>query len=372
MDASIKNFAALDGGAMSVIPRRPSPNHENIPSLVSSGYVRIVPDRLADHLRRMLAADEAQIHARDLADPDSLIVVAMSGGDPELVGSRVPAHQGVVGLALQMGQPVVAPGELGAAEGEPAAAAAPVARDGRLAGVVSVTVRDSARSFDLGDVERLCELADLAGGALERPARKALELTADAQAAALATAVELWDDAIGPHSLDVVALARQMGRALSLSRSELLELELAARLHDVGKIRVPRELLLRPARLTPDEREVVELHATWGAELLAQVPGMAAVALAVLHHHERVDGCGYPAGLVGDQIPLASRIIAVADAYATMVRGRCYRNPIPAANAVEELRVHSGKQFDARVVDALVEVAGARGVVVPLPVPVSA
>jgi HD-GYP domain-containing protein (c-di-GMP phosphodiesterase class II) len=218
----------------------------------------------------------------------------------------------------------------------------------------------------------LCEVAELAGGALDRPARKALELTADAQAAALATAVELWDGAIGPHSLDVVALARQMGQWLSLSRSELLELELAARLHDVGKIRVPRELLLRAGPLSADEREVVELHATWGAELLAQVPGMAAVALTVCHHHERVDGGGYPAGLEGEQIPLGSRIIGVADAYATMVRGRCYRNPIPAANAIEELRVHSGMQFDPHVVDAVADVVGARGVVVPLPVPVSA
>jgi HD-GYP domain-containing protein (c-di-GMP phosphodiesterase class II) len=357
---------------MTVVARRPSPHHENVPSLVSSGYVRIVPDRLADQLRRMLAADEAQIHARDPGDPGSLIVVASSGGGPELVGSRVAADEGVAGLAVQTGQPVVAPGELGAAEGELAAAAAPVARDGRLGGVVSVTATDPSRSFDLDDLERLCEVAELAGGALDRPVRKALELTADAQAAALATAVELWDGAIGPHSLDVVALARQMGQWLSLSRSELLELELAARLHDVGKIRVPRELLLRPGPLSADEREVVQLHATWGAELLAQVPGMAAVALAVCHHHERVDGGGYPAGLEGEQIPLASRVIAVADAYATMVRGRCYRNPIPAANAVEELRVHSGMQFDAPVVDALADVVGARGVVVPLPVPVSA
>jgi HD-GYP domain-containing protein (c-di-GMP phosphodiesterase class II) len=342
--------------------------------ITASGYARIVPDRLAAELRKMLAADEAQIHARDPAHPRGLIVVAVSGGGLELVGSRVPANRGVVGLALQSGQPVVVPGAYGTAT-EFASAAAPVARDGRVAGAVSVMSRNPARAFGLADLEMLCEVAELASRALDRPARReALERTADAQATSLATAVELWDEVTGPHSLDVVALARKIGRRLSLSRSELLELELAARLHDVGKIRVPRELLLRPGPLTPDEREVVELHAGWGAQLVAQVPGMAAVALAVRHHHERVDGGGYPAGLTGEQIPLASRIIAVADAYATMVRGRCYRNPIPAANAVEELRVHSGMQFDARVVDAFAEVVGAfgGGVVVPLPVPMSA
>jgi HD-GYP domain-containing protein (c-di-GMP phosphodiesterase class II) len=268
----------------------------------------------------------------------------------------------------------VVPGAYGTGT-EFAAAAAPVARGGRLAGVVSVMSRNPVRAFGLADLELLCEVAELASGALERPPRReVLERTADAQATSLATAVELWDDHTHPHSLDVVALARKMGRRLSLSRSELLELELAARLHDVGKIRVPRELLLRPGPLTEEEREIMELHPGWGAELVAQVPGMAAVALAVRHHHERVDGSGYPTGLKGEQIPLASRIIAVADAYATMVRGRCYRNPIPAPNAVEELRVHSGMQFDAQVVDALAEVVGAPGggVVVPLPVAMSA
>ena len=359
---------------MTAASLRPSPLRESVPPLVSSGYLRIVPDRLAAELRKMLAADEAQIHARDPSYPRGLIVVAVSGGGLELVGSRVPADRGVVGLALQSGQPVVVPGAYGTGT-EFAAAAAPVASDGRLAGVVSVMSRNPTRAFGLADLEMLCEVAELASGALERPARReVLERSADAQATSLATAVELWDDATGPHSLDVVALARKIGRRLSLSRSELLELELAARLHDVGKIRVPRELLLRPGPLTEEEREVMDLHPGWGAELVAQVPGMAAVALAVGHHHERVDGHGYPTGLKGEQIPLASRIIAVADAYATMVRGRCYRNPIPAANAVEELRVHSGMQFDAQVVDALAEVVGARGggVVVPLPVAMSA
>jgi HD-GYP domain-containing protein (c-di-GMP phosphodiesterase class II) len=92
------------------------------------------------------------------------------------------------------------------------------------------------------------------------------------------------------------------------------------------------------------------------------------VALVIRHHHERVDGCGYPAGLRGEQIPLVTRIVTVADAYATMVAGRPYRNPIPPANAVEELRVHAGRQFDPEVVDALADAIGVRGVVVPLPV----
>src|SRR4051812_47720492 len=137
----------------------------------------------------MLAADHAQIHARDPGDPDSLIVVATSGCGPALVGSRVPAVGAVAAHALHSGQPVIVPGRPD--HGEPAAAAAPVARDGRLTGVVSVASGASRDAFGMEKLELLCEIAELAGGSVESPAgRKALERTADDQACALATAVE--------------------------------------------------------------------------------------------------------------------------------------------------------------------------------------
>ena len=338
-----------------------------MPTLVKSGYGRLVPDRLVTHMRAMLDADEAQLYARDPSDPDVLIVVAASGGDPEAVGSRVPADRGAAGMALRSGQPVTAPG---ADTAELSAAAAPVMRDGGIAGVVSVAVADTSRAFSLKDWELLCEVAELAGGALDRPARhRKLERTADAQAAALATGVEMWDAGSGHHAEEVTRLVRKCGERLGLSSSELLELELAAMLHDVGKIRVPRELLTRSGPLSDEERQVVQLHAAWSAELLAQVPGFAAVALIVRHHHERVDGGGHPSRLAGDRIPLAARIVAAADAYEAMTAGRSYRNAIPPANAVEELRVHAGQQFDPRVVDALADVVGCGGLVVPLPEP---
>jgi HD-GYP domain-containing protein (c-di-GMP phosphodiesterase class II) len=334
--------------------------------LVNSGYLWIVPDRLAEQLRVMLRAGQAQVHARDPSDPDGVIVVAASGCDPDVVGSRLAADGGVVTHALHSGQPVVAPDR--SANNEPIMAAAPVARDGRVAGVVAVGARASGAAFGMDELSLLCEVAELAGGALERPARReAVEATADAQVNSLATAVELWDSATGPHAADVADVARRCGQLLGLSPSEQLALELAARLHDVGKIRVPRELLRRPGPLADDEYGLVQLHPIWGAELVARVPGMAVVALMIRHHHERVDGCGYPAGLRGDQIPIGTRIVTVADAYATMVEGRPYRTAMTPAGAVEELRAHAGTQFDRDVVDALAESVGVRGIVVPLP-----
>src|SRR4051794_24124629 len=360
---SVSEFRAVPA---TTAPRRAEPLPDAMPSLVSSGYLGIVPDRLAAQMRVMLGADYAQIHARDPHDPDSLIVVAVSGCDPEAVGSRLPTDAGVISHALRTGQPVVAgPGE---ANGQLAVAAAPVARDGRLAGVVSVCSRGAGARFGIEQLELLCDVADLAAGALERPSkRRALERTADAQAGSLATAVEVWDTDTGLHSSDVVPIARRCGRLLGLSTSEQLELELAARLHDVGKIRVPRDLLRRPGHLTPDEHRLVQLHPIWGAELVSRVPGLAVVALMIRHHHERIDGEGYPAGLRGDEIPLAARIVSVADAYAAMVAGRPYRTAMAPANAIEELRVHAGRQFDPTVVDVLAETIGVRGVVVPLP-----
>jgi HD domain/GAF domain len=346
-------------------PRRAAPRPDAPPSLVSSGYLGVVPDRLARHMLVMMGADYAQIHARDPEDPDSLIVVASDGCDPAHIGDRIPAGNGVVAHALRSGQPVVTPRD---GTGDLLGAAAPVARDGRLAGVVSVGTRGGRDAFGVDEVDLLCAIAELAASALERfPRLRAVERAADAQVAALATAMEVWDTATGPHAADVVAVARICARHLGLSTSEQLELELAARLHDVGKIRLSRALLERPGALTPEEYRLVQLHPIWGAELVSRVPGLGAVALMIRHHHERVDGTGYPAGLDGDRIPLPARVVTVADAYATMVAGRPYRTPIPPANAVEELRIHAGRQFDGDVVEALAETVGVQDVVVPLP-----
>jgi HD-GYP domain-containing protein (c-di-GMP phosphodiesterase class II) len=135
--------------------------------------------------------------------------------------------------------------------------------------------------------------------------------------------------------------------------AELAELRLAAPLHDLGKIRVPSSVLLKPGPLNARERAVINHHPVWGAELLACVPGVEVVASIVRFHHERWDGSGYPDGLTGERIPLSSRIIAVCDAYHAMTSDRPYRRAISAEQAFGELRANAGTQFDPRIVDAL-------------------
>jgi putative nucleotidyltransferase with HDIG domain len=162
------------------------------------------------------------------------------------------------------------------------------------------------------------------------------------------------------HSLVVAAIAQRVDAQLQLDPAEVRELRRAALLHDLGKMRVPRRILHKPGPLTPDERELVRRHPAWGAEMIAPVPGLGSVAQIVLLHHERPDGLGYPYGLDGDSIPLASRIVSVCDAFETMTSGRPYQAARGVEAAVEELRRGAGTQFDADVVEALTAAPPAR------------
>jgi putative nucleotidyltransferase with HDIG domain len=164
------------------------------------------------------------------------------------------------------------------------------------------------------------------------------------------------DDAYtgGEHSHGVVALALAVGDALGLGARDRRNLEFAALLHDIGKIRVPDEIINKPGKLTDAEYEIVKRHPVDGQEMLERVGGvLAQVGIIVRHHHERWDGRGYPDGIAGEAIPLAARIICVCDAYSAMTTNRPYRAALPVADAVAELERCSSDQFDPNVVLAL-------------------
>jgi len=158
------------------------------------------------------------------------------------------------------------------------------------------------------------------------------------------------------HAYRVAALSVTVARALNLSEPEVATVERGALLHDLGKLTMPEALLRKPAPLTVEEQRLIRLHPSIGSSLIEQVPYLTQAAAVVRDAHERVDGLGYPRGSRGDDVWLGARIVAVADAYDTMMRARVFRDAVSPAAALAELARCSGTQFDPRVVDAFTAV----------------
>lgn len=152
------------------------------------------------------------------------------------------------------------------------------------------------------------------------------------------------------HSMRVAFFAVSLGREMKLSESELYDLELAALFHDIGKIGVPDSVLLKPSRLTDDEFLQMKSHPSKSFEILKGFTHFEKVATYAKHHHERYDGRGYPDGLKGEDIPLFSRIILIADTFDAMTSSRPYRKGLEYEVAFAELVEFSGSQFDATLV----------------------
>jgi putative two-component system response regulator len=192
--------------------------------------------------------------------------------------------------------------------------------------------------------------------ALDRAGRSERELRrrllAPTLAGVLANAIEARDRGLGGHCERLTELAVRLASELELAEPEVDDVRLGATLHDVGKIAIPDRILRKPGPLDAEERELMETHTTVGAALLEPLEGLHGVREVVRHHHERWDGEGYPHGLAGHAIPLAARVVAVADAIEAMSADRVYRRSLPPEAIVAELRRGRGRQWDPDVVDA--------------------
>lgn len=170
---------------------------------------------------------------------------------------------------------------------------------------------------------------------------------------ALAAAIDAKEPYTAEHSRRVTTIAKALAEAMNLPESERGMLELAAQVHDVGKIGTPDYILNKPGRLTAEEWDAIRFHPVQGAEIVGRVEQLAPVAEVVRHHHEWMNGSGYPGGLSGEAIPLLSRVIAVADAYEVMTSDRVYRARVTHEEALRGIQDCSGTQFDPQVVAAL-------------------
>lgn len=240
--------------------------------------------------------------------------------------------------------------------------ALPLRHDGGRLGVLTLHAAGQEDAFDAEEMTLNMELADdLAYGIVALRTRAAhdssmerLQHSMESTITAVARMVEMRDPYTTGHQQRVAELAVAIGRAMGLSEQRVYGLHLAGIVHDLGKMRIPAEILSKPGELTRIEYEMIKTHPEAGYEILKNVDFLWPIAQTVLQHHERFDGSGYPAGLKGEQILLEARIIAVADAVEAIASHRPYRPARGIDAALKELTDHRGQLYDPAVVDVCV------------------
>jgi putative nucleotidyltransferase with HDIG domain len=328
--ASARSERCGDQAGREALANPPSP----VPSPQKLGYAAVVLERLVEQTRVVLGVDQAWILVSDERASGSLAAVAGAGTDPDLIGRRLPIAGGSPGLD--------------------AAACATIHVGSEPRGVLCVGSPVASLELGTSESELLDELAVLIGEVLGHHERHQLTLgDSEPEIRGLVKALAEADGNTYRHSLEVAVTARDVARTFGLGVTELVETQLGALMHDVGKLRLPERVLHNQGPLSPEDQQLMRLHPEWGAEMVARIPGLEAVALIVRLHHERPDGEGYPYGLSGDQIPIASRIVSVCAAYGVMTKSWPHRDAVDVDTALSELREHAGTQFDSEVVEAL-------------------
>jgi HD-GYP domain-containing protein (c-di-GMP phosphodiesterase class II) len=274
---------------------------------------------------------------------------------------RVPLGAGIVGSVALAGEAEVVndvaadprwQGDSSAEFQTRAILAVPLRAQGKVIGVVQLLNPVGRDRFTAGDLWRMRQFAAILAPTLQNARLWAAQRRQFFHmVTALAEALEKRDPYTGGHVRRVVAYSVLLGREMGLAREELRDLRLAATLHDVGKITTPDHILGKPSPLEPAEIEIMRRHAVDGASIVSHLANPW-VLHGVRSHHERVDGKGYPDGLTDPEIPLAARIIAVADTYDAMTTSRPYRSGMPHERTTAEILASAGTQFCPRVVAA--------------------
>jgi len=172
----------------------------------------------------------------------------------------------------------------------------------------------------------------------------------------LITALEAKDSYTSGHSVNVARCAVRLGSSLGLPDTDLFTLELAALLHDIGKIGMPDNILQKKSTLQDAEYVTAKKHTIIGSEIVGKIDELKEVASIIRHHHERYDGKGYPDGLTGEVIPKFARILSIADSYETLISNRIYRSALAVEDALKEIEKNAGTQFDPELTKLFVEI----------------
>jgi HD-GYP domain-containing protein (c-di-GMP phosphodiesterase class II) len=236
--------------------------------------------------------------------------------------------------------------------------------DGELYGTLCAASHRARPDLGYRELQFLRVFARMVSDTLERKQLQQAVIESRLESASvttLAAALDARDSYTGEHSEAVVGLARAVAARLGLGEGEMAEVRQVALLHDIGKIAIPDAILNKSGPLTESEWTVMRTHPVRGAALVAAVPALAHLASTIRAEHERWDGKGYPDGLMGQQIPLTSRITFVCDAYHAMTSDRPYRTALPIAHACAEIADGRGSQFCPETADAFLEIMRAKG-----------
>ena len=298
----------------------------------------------------------------------SELTIAASRALPEevVMSTRLKIGEGVAGRVAQTGKAIFVEDietdarfmrANGAHYSSKSFISVPLRVKNRIIGVLNVNSPEKQRIFEERDVRLLTILADQAGITLEN-----IELYDNLQnfylemVQTLARAIDAKDSYTHEHADRARKYAGLIGRKLMLPQAMIRHIEYAALMHDIGKIGIDETILHKAGKLTPEEREIIRKHPAIGNRIISPVAFLSPVAPMVLYHQEWYNGQGYPEGLVGEEIPLGARIVAVIDAYDAITSDRPYRKALSRQIAVEELRKGSGTQFDEKVVNAFLEI----------------
>jgi response regulator RpfG family c-di-GMP phosphodiesterase len=297
-----------------------------------------------------------------LMEKDGFLHIKSSVGIPKKIvaNTRVRLGEGIAGRVAKTAKPIIINKgykipvymkRLLRGLGLKSSISIPLMADSTVLGVLNLAKRRNKPFFDKEDVELLSILAYEAGTAISN-CRLFEEVHAlyEGTIVSLAAAIDARDHYTHGHSRRVAKIALVLAKRLKLSEDAIEKTRLSSMLHDIGKIGVPDKILLKPGKLTDKEWEIIRKHPLYAVAILKHLPRLKHIIPIVYHEHERYDGKGYMEGLKGKQIPIESRIIAVADAYEAMTSNRPYRKAMRKEKAIKEIKINSGTQFDPVVV----------------------
>lgn len=326
----------------------------------------VIREKTIEAAMQLLEAEAASLLLIDPETGELFFEVALGESKSKIKEVRLKAGQGIAGWVAQNGEPAI----IHDVKSDPRffkgadektdfvtrnIICVPVKTKEKIIGVLEAINKKEGK-FLVGDLEIFMALANQVAIAIENSnLYHELKDTFITTAEVLAETIDLRDPYTGGHTKRVKNYSLAIGRELGLHHEVLDRLQISAILHDIGKIGIRDDILMKEGRLNQDEFEKMQMHPRFGAELLNHVKQLKDIAPGVRGHHEKYDGSGYPDKLAGKDIPLFARIITVADTVDAMMTNRPYRNALTMQDVMKELYKYTGTQFDGEIVAAFIK-----------------